>query len=730
MTAELGISKRELFVLENSNGGSGSPVELESEAKGIKMERNSFQQSKEKTVAIKEEGNALFRAGRYHLAAKAYTKALSLTDPNDCLSNTILLSNRSQCLLDMQQFELAIEDCTRAIEYTPNHAKSYFRRAQALEALGNYEAALSDLEVAVSFEPDSPAVQSGLDRIRIRISILSRKEERYKKEEERRHQEKERRKLKKERERIRKQEFLENYRRSKNDEEQSNLTLGSFQTESSFIRSNPNFDGEWLQCSAGSGDVNDFIGLGSNEIPRERQVVTNHSSCGERFSQHASSSSSWSSVSSVSGTEEDNKLFNNLSVLNQPNMSKTQLRKQSTASPKSSPVVHFSTEKLDSSTYPVRPGTPDCMYYLKTGKCNYGSRCKFSHPPRDERLIKALGRRDCFDYLQFGRCPYGKSCKYNHPSGSELHDLGLKPEIHNSTSILGGRRKETRSPFTRNLSHSYPEHELRSPLNCVIHERDKLESGYRASQYLSSGDLPVTDPYQAWDIYSRFPDSNWLRVSDASPQVDGALLNSSIENNFREPCLNSTTNSPDHEFWRDDSILQDTSLLYDYADSMKSDSYVNSLQHELDILNLGQMENKTNGHWSLSQKSSWSPSVDLSSPRFSIEGGSPLLGGFSNVWRLEPSECEKKSDRLRQISSSSSLSSSETNLNESSSVSSLSSLPAFSYLQASGQDSHWSQRLLHGDKFMSTVAHSNATWSNDVSSLRISSYWNSPGQRS
>ena len=35
-----------------------------------------------------------------------------------------------------------------------------------------------------------------------------------------------------------------------------------------------------------------------------------------------------------------------------------------------------------SADCPQRPGEPECSYYMKTGVCAFGSKCKFHHPPR------------------------------------------------------------------------------------------------------------------------------------------------------------------------------------------------------------------------------------------------------------------------------------------------------------------------------------------------------------
>ena len=37
-------------------------------------------------------------------------------------------------------------------------------------------------------------------------------------------------------------------------------------------------------------------------------------------------------------------------------------------------------------SYPERPDEADCSYYLRTGICGYGSRCRYNHP-RDRSAV-------------------------------------------------------------------------------------------------------------------------------------------------------------------------------------------------------------------------------------------------------------------------------------------------------------------------------------------------------
>ncbi|XP_024996403.1 zinc finger CCCH domain-containing protein 34-like [Cynara cardunculus var. scolymus] len=79
-----------------------------------------------------------------------------------------------------------------------------------------------------------------------------------------------------------------------------------------------------------------------------------------------------------------------------------------------------------SESYPERPDEADCIYYLRTGFCGYGSRCRFNHPRDRGSVVGALragggeyperiGQPVCQYYMRMGMCKFGASCKYHHP---------------------------------------------------------------------------------------------------------------------------------------------------------------------------------------------------------------------------------------------------------------------------------------------------------------------------
>lgn len=75
-----------------------------------------------------------------------------------------------------------------------------------------------------------------------------------------------------------------------------------------------------------------------------------------------------------------------------------------------------------SNHYPDRPGEPDCIYYLRTGLCGYGSNCRYNHPTNTGQVIQSkgelperVGQPDCQYFIKTGTCKYGVTCKYHHP---------------------------------------------------------------------------------------------------------------------------------------------------------------------------------------------------------------------------------------------------------------------------------------------------------------------------
>jgi len=56
-------------------------------------------------------------------------------------------------------------------------------------------------------------------------------------------------------------------------------------------------------------------------------------------------------------------------------------------------VAEEEEEEKAAVALPLRPGEPDCAYYLKTGRCKFQDRCVFHHPPREQRRQEKAGER-------------------------------------------------------------------------------------------------------------------------------------------------------------------------------------------------------------------------------------------------------------------------------------------------------------------------------------------------
>ncbi|XP_039042338.1 zinc finger CCCH domain-containing protein 67-like isoform X2 [Hibiscus syriacus] len=75
--------------------------------------------------------------------------------------------------------------------------------------------------------------------------------------------------------------------------------------------------------------------------------------------------------------------------------------------------------------FPVRPGQPECTYFLKTGDCKFKSNCKYHHPKNrsakpapcalsDKGLPLRPDQGICSHYSRYGICKFGPACKFDH----------------------------------------------------------------------------------------------------------------------------------------------------------------------------------------------------------------------------------------------------------------------------------------------------------------------------
>eukprot|EP00450_Noctiluca_scintillans_P003209 CAMPEP_0194508390 /NCGR_PEP_ID=MMETSP0253-20130528/38582_1 /TAXON_ID=2966 /ORGANISM="Noctiluca scintillans" /LENGTH=155 /DNA_ID=CAMNT_0039351421 /DNA_START=1 /DNA_END=464 /DNA_ORIENTATION=+ len=117
-------------------------------------------------VGEKMAGNTAFANENWETAIGRYQEGLryclyahshhgdALEDETKNVTVT-LLSNSAAARLKQGKFELAVEDCTKALCFDMFNVKVYFRRAQARSALGDFDHAIEDALRILDLDPDN-----------------------------------------------------------------------------------------------------------------------------------------------------------------------------------------------------------------------------------------------------------------------------------------------------------------------------------------------------------------------------------------------------------------------------------------------------------------------------------------------------------------------------------------------------------------------------------------------
>ena len=131
-----------------------------------------------KLERTKEEGNKLFKAGKYQDAIESYATCLEI-DPENKSFMAKLFCNRAACLQKTRQFERALSDCDSALESNPEYGKAYMRKAACLREIGgkaNIERATHCYSEAERILGQSQEIQQALRESKLELKKAKRKD--------------------------------------------------------------------------------------------------------------------------------------------------------------------------------------------------------------------------------------------------------------------------------------------------------------------------------------------------------------------------------------------------------------------------------------------------------------------------------------------------------------------------------------------------------------------------
>jgi len=136
---------------------------------------------------LRDQGNALFKDGKFEEAARVYSAAATAAGPTGALADSarpdltslgvaekenasLALLNRAACWLKVGKNEAAVTDCSAVLEVDGGNTKALYRRGQAYQSLGQLRLALVDASRWLQLEPKSEAAQAFMRSLRSAVS--------------------------------------------------------------------------------------------------------------------------------------------------------------------------------------------------------------------------------------------------------------------------------------------------------------------------------------------------------------------------------------------------------------------------------------------------------------------------------------------------------------------------------------------------------------------------------
>ncbi|XAR48782.1 Peptidylprolyl isomerase [Bertholletia excelsa] len=163
-------------------------VEMVSFVKG-KESWEMYTSEKIEAACKKEEGNALFKAGKYERASRRYEKAVNFVEYDTTFSDeekqqakllklTSYLNNAA-CKLKLKDYKQVEKLCTKVLEIDSRNVKALYRRAQAYIQLVDLDLAELDIKKALEIDPDNRDVKSEYRMLKEKVKEYKKKEAQF-----------------------------------------------------------------------------------------------------------------------------------------------------------------------------------------------------------------------------------------------------------------------------------------------------------------------------------------------------------------------------------------------------------------------------------------------------------------------------------------------------------------------------------------------------------------------
>ncbi|KAL6497851.1 Peptidyl-prolyl cis-trans isomerase fkbp62 [Orobanche hederae] len=181
-------SKQELAMVP-----SNSTVYYEIELISFVKEKESWDMNTEEKIEAagkkKEEGNALFKGGKYAKATKRYEKAAkyieydtSFSEDEKKQSKALKVTcnlNNAACKLKLKDYKQAEKLCTKVLELESTNVKALYRRAQAHMNMADLDLAELDIKKALEIDPDNKDVKLGYKALKEKVKEFNKKDAKF-----------------------------------------------------------------------------------------------------------------------------------------------------------------------------------------------------------------------------------------------------------------------------------------------------------------------------------------------------------------------------------------------------------------------------------------------------------------------------------------------------------------------------------------------------------------------